>query len=145
MNRISIKYRNEGSEDKLFDVTMEKFRHTLPRLLFFLMPLAALLLKLFYVRRKRFYIEHLVHTLYLHSFIFLIMTLYTLLHLFLPGGILFTILFLASITYFFISMKRVYGQSRMKTVLKGTLFAITYSLTLAFIFGLGFLYIFIYD
>ena len=109
------------------------------------MPLAALLLKLFYIRRKRFYMEHLVHTLYLHSFIFLVMTIYTLLHLLLPGGILFTILFLASLSYFFISMKRVYGQSGMKTIFKGTLFAISYSLCLAAIFGLGFLYIFIYD
>jgi hypothetical protein len=145
INRVSIKYKNEGNEGKLIEASVEKFRHTLPRFLFFLMPLAALLLKLFYIRRKRFYIDHLVHTLYLHSFIFLIMTTYALLHLLLPGGILFTILFFFTLAYFFISMKKVYGQSRIKTILKGTLLAITYSLCLAFIFGIGFLYIFIYD
>jgi len=145
INRVAIKYRNEGSEGKLIDATIDTFKHTLPKLLFFLMPLAALLLKLFYIRIKRFYMEHLVHTLNLHSFIFLIMTIYILLHLLLPGGILFTVLFLASVTYFFISMKRVYGQSKLKTFVKGSLFTITYAFSLAVIFGLGFLYIFIYN
>ena len=145
INRVAIKYRNEGSEGKLIDATIEKFRHSLPKLLFFLMPLAALLLKLFYIRRKKFYIDHLVHTLYLHSFIFLVMTIFTLLNLFLSGGILFAIFFLASVIYFFISMKRVYGQSKAKTIFKGTLFAISYSMCLLVIFGLGFLYIFIYN
>jgi len=145
INRVSIKYRNEGSEGRLMDATLEKFRSTLPKLLFFLMPLAALLLKLMYVRRKRFYIDHLVHTLNLHSFIFLVMTIYALLHLFLPARILFPILFLASLTYFFISMKRVYGQSKLKTFFKGTFFSIAYGVSLSAIFALGFLYIFIYN
>jgi hypothetical protein len=145
INRVSIKYKNEGNEGNLIDASFEKFKHTLPKLLFFLIPLAALLLKLIYIRRKRFYIDHLVHTLNFHSFIFLIMTIYTLLHLFLPGGILFTILFFASLAYFLISMKRVYGQSWTKTFFKSTLFGVCYALCLAFIFGIGFLYVFIYD
>ena len=145
VNRISIKYRNEGSEGRLIDSSLEKFRHTLPKLLFFLMPLAAFLLKVIFLRRKRFYIDHLVHTLNLHSFIFLVMTLYVLLHLLIPGSILFPLFFISSLAYFFISMKKVYNQSKVKIFFKGSFFLIAYSLCLAFIFAAGFLYIFIYD
>jgi len=145
VNRISIKYRNEGSEGKLIDTSLEKFKHTLPKLLFFLMPLAAFLLKIIFIRRKRFYIDHLVHTLNLHSFIFLVMTIYALLHLVIPGKILFPIFFLSSLAYFFISMKKVYNQSKTKIFFKGSFFLISYALCLAFIFAAGFLYIFIYD
>jgi hypothetical protein len=144
-NRVSIKYRNEGSEGKLIDTTLEKFRHTLPKLLFFLMPLAAFLLKIIFFRRKRFYIDHLVHTLNLHSFIFLLMLIYPLLHFVIPGSILFPLFLIASLAYFFISMKKVYNQSKTKIFFKGSFFLIAYSVCLAFIFAAGFLYIFIYD
>jgi hypothetical protein len=144
-NRVAIKFKGSGDANGLLDSTLEKFRHTLPKLLFFLIPLAALLLKLFYLRRKRFYIDHLVHTLHLHSFIFLIMTIYSLVRLFASGNILFIIALLAAIFYFFGSMKKVYGQSYFKTFIKGTLLSITYSLCLGFIFAAGFFYIFVYD
>ena len=40
--------------------------------LIFLLPIFALILKLLYVRRKTLFIKHLVHTLHIHSFAFLI-------------------------------------------------------------------------
>lgn len=47
----------------------------LPQLMFILLPLFALILKLFYLFSKRLYLEHLTVALHSHSFIFLIILL----------------------------------------------------------------------
>lgn len=145
VNRVAIKFKNEGGASELVNSTLEKFKHSLPKLLFFLLPLAALLLKLFYIRRKRFYVDHLVYTLHLHSFIFLLLTIYAFIRLFAGGGYIFSIAVLLMIIYFFVSMRRVYGQSKTKTFLKGMAFLFSYLIFLTFVFAAGFLYIFIYD
>ena len=145
VNRVAIKYRNSGDAGGMLEATLEKFKHTLPRLLFFLLPIAALILKLFYIRRKRFYVDHLVHTLHLHSFFFLVLMIYSLFHLFIASRWIFALAVFAMMVYFFISMKRVYGQSKSKTILKGIAFSFSYLFFLVFVFAAGFLYIFIYD
>lgn len=50
----------------------------LPQVLFVLMPLFALLLKIFYIFKRRLYMEHLIIALHSHSFIFLSLLLITL-------------------------------------------------------------------
>ncbi|MFT5641977.1 MAG: hypothetical protein ACI9A7_002084 [Cyclobacteriaceae bacterium] len=45
-----------------------------PILMFILLPLYALILKLFF--RERLYINHLIHSIYIHSFFFFVMTFY---------------------------------------------------------------------
>ncbi|MHB8447466.1 MAG: DUF3667 domain-containing protein [Rudaea sp.] len=50
----------------------------LPQVLFVLMPLFALLLKIFYIFRRRLYMEHLIVALHSHAFVFLSMLLLTL-------------------------------------------------------------------
>jgi hypothetical protein len=51
---------------------------TLPQVLFVLMPLFALLLKIFYLFKRRLYMEHLIVALHSHSFLFLALLLLTL-------------------------------------------------------------------
>ena len=53
----------------------------LPFTLLVAMPIFALLLKLIYIRRKRLYVQHLVHTLHLHSFSLLLSSLLFLFYL----------------------------------------------------------------
>ncbi len=48
------------------------FFKNLSIMMFLLLPIFALILKLLYVRRKTLFIKHLVHTLHIHSFAFLI-------------------------------------------------------------------------
>lgn len=52
-----------------------QFRHqfwsSVPKVLFFLIPLFALLLKILYVFRRRYYSEHLIFALHYHSVVFL--------------------------------------------------------------------------
>lgn len=49
----------------------KQFNQNLPKVLFFLIPFFALLLKLLYLLRQRFYSEHLVFALHYHSVLFI--------------------------------------------------------------------------
>ncbi|WP_316788164.1 DUF3667 domain-containing protein [Pedobacter frigoris] len=49
----------------------EDFVHNLPKMMFLLLPLFALLLKLVYIRKKKYYYEHLIFSFHLHSALFL--------------------------------------------------------------------------
>lgn len=53
--------------DKVFDI--------LPATIFVLLPLVALIFKLWYLFAKRYYIEHLIFSLHNHAFIFVCLTL----------------------------------------------------------------------
>jgi hypothetical protein len=53
--------------DKIFDV--------LPVVLFVLLPLAALIMKFWYLFTKRYYVEHLIFALHNHSFLFVVLLL----------------------------------------------------------------------
>jgi hypothetical protein len=48
--------------DKVFDL--------LPATMFILLPLVALILKFWYLFAKRYYVEHLIYSLHIHSFMF---------------------------------------------------------------------------
>jgi hypothetical protein len=98
--------------------------HNSSKMVFLLIPLVALLLKLLYIRRKRLYFEHLVFTLHLHSFVFLLLILDHLL------GFLFNVpmplILLICLVYLFFALKAVYAQGTGKTILKMFLLFIAY-------------------
>jgi hypothetical protein len=86
----------------------------IPKALFVLLPIFALCLKLVYLRRRRFYSEHLVFALHLHAFVFMALTVAALIQ-----GIAAIIVALGvGLVYFFVAMRRVYGQGRVRTFLK---------------------------
>lgn len=66
---------NQQFEQKLTELAanpklaINKFFSLAPQMMFLLLPLFALLLKLFYIRSSRFYTEHLIVALHSHSFI----------------------------------------------------------------------------
>ncbi len=85
-----------------------------PQMIFLLLPVFALLLKLLYVRRKRFYAEHFVFALHVHAFTFLVF-----IPIFAIGNWLLTaFLLLGLMLYYWLAMKRVYGQGWLRTTLK---------------------------
>ena len=105
--------------------------------MFFLMvPFFAILLKLVYFRRKRFYVEHLVFTFHIHAFLFLSFLLF-LIPLALFGETIRTeyeelyswiilLLFPGVAIYIFVAMKRFYKQSFGKTFFKYLLLTFGY-------------------
>jgi hypothetical protein len=113
---------NEATEKAKADP--QQFVHALvanmPRVFFLLLPLFALLIKLFYWRQDRLYLDHLIFALHFHAFGFIALSL---------NAITFRLLRLISVpllllvgTWFFvylaIALRRVYGNSWPWTAVK---------------------------
>ena len=99
-------------------------------MMFLLMPLAALLLKVFYFRQHRHYISHLIFTVHVHCFLFLYLGLtIALSYVPIPRG-LPDISGLLLAVYFIVALRTMYQQSWGKTVFKSFLLSFSYSLVL---------------
>ncbi|MFY9151834.1 MAG: hypothetical protein WAO52_07470 [Prolixibacteraceae bacterium] len=87
---------------------------------FILLPLFALILKLFYIRRNQFYIRHLIFSIHLHSYLFLLLIILISLNLLFHSGIIWvgTILLLSFPVYFILALRKFYGQKLGKIILK---------------------------
>ena len=88
--------------------------------MFLLLPVFALLLKFFF--RKRFYLEHLIYTTYLFSFMFIVfaamMAIETTADRYLAVMLLQVLLLLYTIFYFIASLRKCYGESWLGCGLK---------------------------
>lgn len=120
----------------------ELLYHAVPKAMFVFLPLVALLLKLFYIRRKHLYMEHLIFTLHYHALFFaalltgiVISTLAT--HYAWPAAIkdwTVEIIKWYLIAYLFLALRNFYQQSWLKTLAKFCLMSIGYFI----LAGLGF-------
>ena len=91
--------------------------------MFLLLPVFALVLKLLYIRRNRYYVEHFVFGLHTHSFTYLLLTIA------LPlGGVLEALLMVWLFVYFYVAMLRFYGQGWFRTLVKYVLLSWIYLL-----------------
>lgn len=111
-----------------------------------MMPALALILKVLYIRRRRYYIEHLIFSFHYHAFAFLLLSITAMLDIWLKTyGLLTGIGFAMVLIYLFVAMLRVYRQGWLKTFAKFfilnnfylTLFGVFLTLTLlvsAFLF-----------
>lgn len=94
--------------------------------LLLIIPLCALMLKLFYIRSKRLFIEHTIFSLHVHTCLFLLLTLaFLLIHFYgIPHGLILA--GVAITVYFPLALRRVYQQSWGKTLLKMLLLFLGY-------------------
>lgn len=119
--------RSMSQEQLMRELARNFFEHA-PKVMFVMLPVFALLLKLFYFRR--YYVEHFIFALHLHAFTFAIFTLVLILPDWIPyvSGLL-----LAWIPiYTFIAMKQVYGQGLFGTVIKWWTLGVAYTVLLSF-------------
>jgi hypothetical protein len=102
----------------------------IPRALFILLPLFALLLAAFYWRQRRefFFVDHLVFSLNLHSFGFALLLIAAGLAQFLPDEIVLVFAGLAPAVYLFLAMKRFYKQGWFWTGAKFVAIGFIYAL-----------------
>lgn len=115
---ITLKQQRGWDEKTILKSFGESLQANIPKMIFLLLPVFALILKLLYFRRDFYYSEHLVFTVFFYDFLFLSGIL----------GLLFSlvnwlewinlIVFLYINFYLYKAMRRVYGQSRLKTILK---------------------------
>ena len=99
----------------LFDPSraVDDFFEQLPIAAFLFLPVYAGLLKLLYIRSRKYFVEHLVFALHIHALAFLVLTV----GLFLPND-QDSWVNLVFMVYYFLALRRYYGQSRTKTTLK---------------------------
>ncbi|MEI9885061.1 MAG: DUF3667 domain-containing protein [Rhizomicrobium sp.] len=116
---------------RAIDATMEKLAADpaalngpltvwIPRALFLLLPLYALVLALFHIRRLRdfFLVDHLVFSLGIHTFTFVLLMVAAALAQVFPGEWIALALFVVLSVYIFLAMKRFYEQGWFLTAVK---------------------------
>ncbi len=89
-------------------------------ILIMLLPLLGLVLKLFYIRRNIYFVEHLIFSMHVHSLIFLSLFIAVLMDnvLHIVGEIIWFGLLFGIPLYLFLAMKFYYGQGTVKTFFK---------------------------
>ena len=102
----------------------------LPIAMFCLLPFYALLLKILYIRPKRFYSEHLVFGMHIHTVAYLVFTVLVLVPNVPSVGWLGPLLILALAVYYFLALKRYYGNGAFLTLVKYVILASLYSVLL---------------
>ena len=104
---------------------LNQLMDNLPIAMFIMLPVYALLLKLFYFSHHRYYVENLVFAAHLHTFAFLVFAV----QLLLPGEtglgwwdssveLVSTLLFVWLVVYQFLALKRYFGGGRFATLMK---------------------------
>lgn len=118
-------------------VVIAQLLKNLPVMMLFTLPIFALLLKMFYLRRQQYYITHLVHALHLHSFAYLLYGLVFVVTMYwLPSGAATTYTLLGGIilvsTHSYLSFLNVYEQGWFKTFVKFNMIGFLYTILLLF-------------
>jgi hypothetical protein len=144
------------SEDNSFYKTMmyvkdhqdefkKKLQENLPKMMFVLMPLIALLLKVFYLGSGRYLTEHFVFTLHYHAMMFVVL-LFVMLITFGARHLLwlaplkdeaFTVAGWYMAIYLFLALRFFYQQSWFKTTLKFGLLFVTYFIAVGVTMAIG--------
>ncbi|WP_196895104.1 DUF3667 domain-containing protein [Aureivirga marina] len=110
---------------KNLDSLVQKVMSYASLFLFLFLPFFALYLKLFYMRRDRYYMEHLVFAFHTQTMLFLSLVLFAFIEIVSTWGAGF-IPYAIFLVYLFIAMKRYYKQSIFKTLMKFILLNIIY-------------------
>lgn len=124
---------------------LEDLLHKIPKMMFLLLPLFALILKLVYINKGRYYYEHLIYSFHVHSAIFL-SVLFTMFLQWLSGfvfdisGWLSFACFIFMTWYIYRSLRTFYGSTRWVTVLKMIFLFFLYNIaaTLSFLVAIAF-------
>ena len=125
VRQIQINAQFENNPGGALKEWISKFMHSFPKVLFISLPVFALLLKLLYVRRKNFYyVDHGIFSIHLFIFSFLLLLVFfglNALHTATHWRLIIWMqiaLWIYAFIYYFMAMRRFYGQSRRKTFLK---------------------------
>ncbi|WP_316820175.1 DUF3667 domain-containing protein [Pedobacter gandavensis] len=134
---IKINRSKEGGE-KL----EEGLLHNIPKLMFLLLPLFALLLKLVYFNKKKYYFEHLIYSFHVHSAIFLVVLISTLItwvvgFVYDISQVTFVLCFFYITWYIYQSLRTFYGDRIWVTILKYFLLITCYTIVMTFTILLG--------
>ncbi|MGE5208791.1 MAG: DUF3667 domain-containing protein [Alphaproteobacteria bacterium] len=134
--RAKEKMGEHGTKMGLFMATLFS---NLPYMMLCCIPLFAFVLKILYLRRRIFYIDHLIYALHIHSFAYagiMLIVLATIgLNRFLPGvvaGWVIALLWITFVTQIFLSIRKVYRQGWFFSIFKFFFGGFVYLMVLIF-------------
>jgi hypothetical protein len=149
--RGNLHHMNSGNSAEAKSAALRLMEGTFavaPQVLFVLLPVFALLLKVFYIFKRRLYMEHLIVSMHSHAFIMLSLLVMVALDLLrssvvphaawlgIPLGALHAATWAWLLAYLLIMQKRIYRQGWPMTVLKYCCIGFCYSILI--VFGLVF-------
>ncbi len=108
----------------------ELFFRRLPWAVFLLVPFFAVLLRIFYRKQHRFLVPHLIFSLHLHTVGFFSLALGELGDRVFGTDTVSSLASLAILVALYLSLRRAYGQGRLKTLLKLTALAFVHAIAL---------------
>ena len=133
--RAKEKMGEHGTKMGLFIATLFS---NLPYMMLCCIPLFAFVLKILYIRRHIFYIDHLIYALHIHTFAYtgiMLIVLATIgLTRFAPGpiaGWIIALLWIAFVVQIFLSIRRVYRQGWFFSIFKFLFGGFVYLIVLA--------------
>jgi hypothetical protein len=140
---IAVHQKYGEDTDKYGKDFINTFKEQFSKVLFYLLPFFALLLKLLYLRRGYYYSEHLVFSIYYYNFFYLAGTLQLLVNQlswlsWISGFIVVWIML-----YLLFAMKRMYKQSWGKTILKYLIFGLLFMFLVAIAFFIAAVVVFL--
>jgi uncharacterized protein DUF3667 len=119
--QVKEKIGEDGAKAKLF---LETLRSNIPAMMLCCIPLFAFVLKILYIRKGRFYVEHLVYALHIHTFLYVSVIITALAVMganrTVPvlGGWITGLMTCVILVQIFLSIRRVYRQGWFMTLLK---------------------------
>src|SRR5882724_706922 len=140
--RAKEKMGEHGMKMRFFISTLFS---NLPYMMLCCIPLFALVLKLLYIRRRIFYIDHLIYALHIHTFFYagiMLIVMATIgLNRVAPGalaGWLIALLWIAFVTQIFLSIRYVYRQGWFFSIFKFLFGGFVYLIVLVFALAITF-------
>ena len=112
--RAKIDELGELGAEKIDQKLSLGISNKMPKAMFFLLPLFALILKVLFLGSKRYYIEHFVFALHFHSFCFVVLLIPALL----PSGPFSSMATIGIVVYLLVALHRVYGRSWLSSIAK---------------------------
>jgi hypothetical protein len=136
--QVKEKIGEDGARAKLF---LETLRSNIPAMMLCCIPLFAFILKILYIRRGRYYVEHLVYALHIHTFLYVSVIITSLAVMganrTVPAlaGWITAVMTIAIVVQIFLSIRRVYKQGWFMTLLKFLFGGLVYCIILVFAVG----------
>jgi hypothetical protein len=136
--QVREKIGEDGSKAKLF---LETLRSNIPAMMLCCIPLFAFVLKILYIRKGRYYVEHLVYALHIHTFLYVSVIVTSLAVMganrTVPAlsGWITAVMTIAIVIQIFLSIRRVYRQGWFMTLVKFCFGGVVYLFIIALAVG----------
>jgi hypothetical protein len=145
--QFQLQEKYDNNLKKIKSELLQTAKKLIPQMLFVSLPFFALILRLLYIRRKKYYyVAHVIFTIHFYIFVYiqiLLINFFSKIAEITNFGLLydFTILLgLGIVYYMYRAMRNFYEQSRWKTLLK--LIILCFSITFLVIFFMALLFFF---